>query len=119
MIFSIPARGLMGYRGELMTDTKGNGIMNHLFDGYAPYKGDIDQRNRGSLSGARTGRIHGTTGCLTRRSADGCSSAPGVSVYEGMVVGENAKERRHRGERMQVKSTCPTCARPDRMTRSG
>ncbi len=53
--FSIPARGLIGYRGEFMTDTKGNGIMNSIFDGYAPYKGDIQFRKQGSLIAFESG----------------------------------------------------------------
>ena len=53
--FSIPARGLIGYRGEFMTDTKGNGIINTSFDGYAPYKGDIQYRKQGSLIAFETG----------------------------------------------------------------
>ena len=55
--FSIPSRGLIGYRGEFLTDTKGNGIMNTAFDGYAPYKGDIQYRSQGSLIAFETGEV--------------------------------------------------------------
>ena len=88
--FSIPARGLMGYRSEFLTDTKGNGVMNHVFDGYAPYKGEITQRTRGSMVAHETGDTTGY-GLFNAQDRGRLFLGPGVPVYEGMVVGENAK----------------------------
>lgn len=88
--FSIPARGLMGYRSEFLTDTKGNGVMNHVFDGYAPYKGEITQRTRGSMVAHETGDTTGY-GLFNAQDRGRLFLGPGVPVYEGMIVGENAK----------------------------
>jgi GTP-binding protein len=90
LVFSIPSRGLMGYRSEFLTDTKGNGVLNHLFDGYAPYRGDIAERNRGSMVAHETGEstAYGLFGAQERGRM---FIGPGVAVYEGMIVGENAK----------------------------
>ena len=73
--FRIPARGLIGYRGEFLTDTKGNGIINTAFDGYAPYKGDITYRKQGSLIAFETGESV-TYGLFSARNAVCCSSVP-------------------------------------------
>ncbi len=70
--FRIPSRGLIGYRGDFMTDTKGNGIMNTAFDGYAPYKGDIQYRKQGSLIAFETGESV-TYGLYIARSVDSYS----------------------------------------------
>ncbi|MDD5602999.1 MAG: translational GTPase TypA [Eubacteriales bacterium] len=88
--FHIPARGLIGYRSEFLTDTRGNGIMNHIFFGYEPYKGDIPARSRGSLVAWETGEsiIYGLYNAQERGSL---FIGPGVRIYEGMVVGENSK----------------------------
>lgn len=88
--FRIPARGLMGYRSELLTDTKGYGIMNHLFDGYEPYKGDIIERTRGSIVAWETGETTGY-GLFNAQDRGRMFLGAGVQVYEGMVIGENAK----------------------------
>ena len=88
--FSIPARGLIGYRGEFMTDTKGNGIMNTSFDGYAPYKGDIQYRSQGSLIAFETGEAV-TYGLFNAQDRGTLFIGPGEKVYAGMVVGQNAK----------------------------
>ena len=88
--FKIPARGLIGYRSEFMTDTNGNGIMNQLFAGYEPYKGEIQTRERGSIIVHEAGKPRDTA-CLTHRSAAGCSSARVCRYMRGMVVGECAK----------------------------
>lgn len=88
--FSIPARGLMGYRSEFLTDTKGNGVMNHVFDGYAPYKGEINQRTRGSMVAHEAGETTGY-GLFNAQERGRLFLGPGVPVYEGMIVGENAK----------------------------
>ncbi len=85
--FSIPSRGLIGYRSEFMTDTNGNGIMNQIFDGYQPYKGDIQTRERGSIV------VHeqGTScayGLWNTQDRGTMFIGPGVEVYEGMIVGE-------------------------------
>ncbi len=90
MEFRIPARGLMGYRSEFLTDTNGNGIMNHVFDGYEPYKGDIPQRQQGSIIAFETGES--TTYWLFNTQDRGrLFIGPGVEVYEGMIVGVSPK----------------------------
>ncbi|QDW73416.1 translational GTPase TypA [Lachnospiraceae bacterium KGMB03038] len=88
--FSIPSRGLIGYRGEFLTDTKGNGIMNTAFDGYAPYKGDIQYRKQGSLIAFETGESV-TYGLYSAQERGTLFIGPGEKVYSGMVIGENAK----------------------------
>lgn len=88
--FRIPARGLMGYRSELLTDTNGNGIMNHIFDGYEPYKGDIATRTQGSLIAHETGTATGY-GLFAAQERGRLFIGPGVEVYEGMIVGSNPK----------------------------
>ncbi|MFR8545099.1 MAG: translational GTPase TypA [[Clostridium] scindens] len=86
----IPSRGLIGYRGEVLTDTKGNGIMNTAFDGYAPYKGDIQYRKQGSLIAFETGESV-TYGLYSAQERGVLFIGPGEKVYSGMVIGENAK----------------------------
>ena len=88
--FKIPARGLIGYRSEFMTDTNGNGIMNNLFAGYEPYKGDIQMRERGSIVAHETGETTGY-GLFNTQDRGRLFVGPGVPVYEGMIVGECAK----------------------------
>ena len=88
--FSIPSRGLIGYRGEFMTDTKGNGIMNTIFDGYAPYKGDLSYRKTGSLIAYESGESI-TYGLFSAQERGTLFIGPGVKVYSGMVVGQNPK----------------------------
>ncbi|MDR2713654.1 MAG: translational GTPase TypA [Clostridiales bacterium] len=90
LVFSIPARGLIGYRSELLNDTKGNGIINTIFDGYAPFKGEIPERPQGSLISFETGEAvpYGMYNAQER----GCLFvSPGTRVYAGMVVGRNAR----------------------------
>ena len=88
--FAIPSRGLIGYRGEFMTDTKGNGIMNTAFDGYAPFKGELSYRKTGSLIAYESGEsiTYGLFGAQERGSL---FIGPGVKVYSGMVIGQNPK----------------------------
>jgi len=88
--FSIPARGLIGYRGEFMTDTKGNGILNTIFDGYGPYKGDIAYRKQGSLIAFESGEAI-TYGLFNAQERGTLFIGPGEKVYSGMVVGQNGK----------------------------
>lgn len=88
--FSIPARGLIGYRGEFLTDTKGTGIINTLFDGYGPYKGDIQYRKTGSLIAYETGESI-TYGLYNAQERGILFIGAGVRVYAGMVVGQNPK----------------------------
>ncbi len=88
--FLIPARGLIGYRGEFLTDTKGNGIMNTAFEGYAPYKGDIQYRKSGSLIAFETGESV-TYGLFSAQERGILFIGPGEKVYSGMVIGQNAK----------------------------
>ncbi len=88
--FSIPARGLIGYRGQFMTDTKGNGILNTSFDGYAPYKGDIQYRKQGSLIAFETGESV-TYGLYSAQERGTLFIGAGEKVYAGMVIGQNGK----------------------------
>ena len=90
MEFRIPARGLIGYRSEFMTDTNGNGIMNHIFDGYEPFKGDIPQRNQGSLVSFETGVTTGY-GLFNAQDRGRMFVGPGKDVYEGMIIGVSPK----------------------------
>jgi GTP-binding protein len=85
--FRIPARGLIGFKNEFMTDTKGNGIMNHVFDMYEPYKGDILERTKGSLVVFETG-VSITYGLFNAQERGKLFIGPGVDVYEGMIAGE-------------------------------
>lgn len=88
--FLIPARGLIGYRSDFLTETRGNGIMNHIFAGYAEYKGEMNTRSRGSLVAFETGTAvaYGLHGAQERGAL---FITPGTEVYAGMIVGENAK----------------------------
>jgi len=88
--FKIPARGLIGYHSEFMTDTKGNGILNHVFYGYEPYKGDIQTRTRGSLIAWENGEST-TYGLYNAQERGTLFIGPGVRVYEGMIVGESSR----------------------------
>ncbi|QUO33532.1 translational GTPase TypA [Coprococcus sp. AF21-14LB] len=88
--FSIPSRGLIGYRGDFMTDTKGNGILNTIFDGYAPYKGDIQYRKQGSLIAFETGTAV-AYGLFSAQDRGTLFIGPGEKVYAGMVIGQNGK----------------------------
>ncbi len=87
----IPSRGLIGYRSEFLTDTNGNGIINQLFAGYEPYKGEIETRNRGSIVVHETGTTTGY-GLWNTQDRGRLFVGPGVDVYEGMIVGECAKD---------------------------
>lgn len=88
--FSIPARGLIGYRGEFLTDTKGTGIMNTVFDGYGPYKGDIQYRKTGSIISFETGESI-VYGLYNAQDRGVLFIGPGVRVYSGMVIGQCSK----------------------------
>ena len=88
--FSIPARGLIGYRGEFLTDTKGNGVMNSVFNGYGPYKGDIQYRKQGSLIAFEAGEAI-TYGLYNAQERGSLFIGPGEKVYAGMVVEQNEK----------------------------
>lgn len=88
--FLIPARGLLGYRSQFLTDTNGNGIMNHIFYGYEPFKGDIESRNTGSIVVHETGETT-SYGLFNTQSRGRLFIGPGEPVYEGMIVGENPK----------------------------
>lgn len=88
--FSIPSRGLIGYRGEFMTDTKGTGVLNTIFNGYEPYKGDIQYRKQGSLIAFESGESI-TYGLFNAQERGTLFIGPGVKVYAGMVVGQTGK----------------------------
>jgi GTP-binding protein len=89
--FRIPSRGLIGYRSQFLTDTKGSGILNHLFDGWEPWQGDIEHRATGALVADRPGRV--TAYAIEHLQPRGVLFAsPGDEVYEGMVVGEHARD---------------------------
>ena len=94
--FLIPARGLIGFRNEFMTDTKGNGIMNHIFESYEPYKGDIPERKRGSLVVFEDG-VAITYGLYNAQERGNLFISPGTEVYHGMIAGECS-----RGEDIEV-----------------
>ena len=88
--FSIPSRGLIGFRGEFMTDTKGNGIINTIFDGYEEYKGDIQYRKQGSIIAFEDGESI-TYGLYNAQERGTLFVGPGEQVYGGMIVGQNGK----------------------------
>ena len=88
--FSIPSRGLIGYRGEFLTDTKGNGILNTTFDDYGLYKGDIQYRKQGSLIAFESGESV-TYGLFSAQERGTLFIGPGEKVYSGMVIGQNGK----------------------------
>ncbi|SKA75972.1 GTP-binding protein [Clostridium sp. USBA 49] len=88
--FLIPSRGLIGFRNEFMTDTKGNGIMNHILNGYDKYKGDIPERTRGSIVAFETGEAV-TYGLYNAQERGTLFIGPGTEVYEGMIVGEYSR----------------------------
>ena len=90
LVFLIPAWGLIGYRGEFMTDTKGNGILNTAFEGYSPYKGDIQYRKTGSLIAFESGEAI-TYGLFNAQERGILFIGPGEKVYAGMVIGQNGK----------------------------
>ncbi|MGL4980812.1 MAG: translational GTPase TypA, partial [Fusobacteriaceae bacterium] len=89
--FKVPARGLIGYRGEFLTDTKGTGILNHSFCEYAPHRGEIPTRNKGALISLETGKTiaYALSGLQDRGTM---FHDPGVEVYAGMVIGEHNRE---------------------------
>ncbi|QLY81872.1 translational GTPase TypA [Clostridium intestinale] len=88
--FNIPARGLIGFRNEFLTDTKGNGIMNHVFHGYEPFKGEIPGRSRGSIVAFESGEAI-TYGLYNAQERGTLFIGAGVEVYEGMIVGESSR----------------------------
>ncbi|MDO4299108.1 MAG: translational GTPase TypA [Lachnospiraceae bacterium] len=88
--FSIPSRGLIGYRGDFLTDTKGNGILNTIFDGYGPYKGDLQYRSQGSLIAFESGESV-AYGLFNAQERGTMFIGPGEKVYSGMVIGQSAK----------------------------
>ncbi len=88
--FLVPARGLMGYRSELLTDTRGNGVMNHIFHEYEPYKGPIEERKTGSLVAHESGDTSGY-GLFNTQDRGKLFFGSGIPVYEGQIVGENAR----------------------------
>lgn len=88
--FKIPSRGLIGYRSEFLTDTKGNGIMNHIFHGFEPFKGEIPKRQRGSMVAWEDGEAV-TYGLYNAQERGTLFITPGTKVYEGMIVGENSR----------------------------
>ena len=88
--FAIPSRGLIGYRGEFMTDTKGNGILNTSFDGYGPFKGELNYRKQGSLIAFEAGESI-TYGLFNAQERGILFIGPGVKVYSGMIIGQSAK----------------------------
>ena len=88
--FKIPSRGLIGYRTEFLTDTKGNGVMSHMFEGYEPYKGEVLARTRGTIVAFEPGKSI-TYGLYNAQDKGDLFIGPGVEVYEGMIVGINSR----------------------------
>lgn len=91
MEFNVPARGLIGFRNQFLTDTKGNGVMNHVFAGYAAYKGEIPGRTRGSLLAFEPGETTGY-GIANAQERGVMFVVPGQKIYEGQIIGENTRE---------------------------
>ncbi len=89
--FKIPSRCIIGYRSEMLTDTRGYGVMSHVLVGYEEYKGDIPERNRGSIVAFEDGTST-TYGLFNAQERSTLFIGPGVKVYEGMIVGENSRE---------------------------
>ena len=89
--FSIPSRGLIGFRSQFMTDTKGAGIMNKLFDGYAPWFGPIPQRNSGAIVSDRNGKVT-TYACIGMVDRGELFLDVGTDVYDGMIIGERNRD---------------------------
>ena len=89
--YVLPVRGLIGYRGQLLTETRGTALLHQIGEGYGPWAGEVTHRTAGVLVSDRAGHVATPTACSTSRSAPSCSSAPGVEVYEGMIVGENSR----------------------------
>ena len=87
LIFDIPARGLMGYRSELLTDTRGNGVMSHIFKDYEPYTGEIAERTRGSLIASESGEAN-SYGLFNTQERGRLFVRPGDPIYQGQIVGE-------------------------------
>ena len=87
LVFDVPARGLMGFRSELLTETRGNGIMNHIFKDYEPYTGEIAERTRGSLIASETGEAN-SYGLFNTQERGRLFCRPGDPIYEGQIVGE-------------------------------
>ena len=90
MEWLVPARGLIGFRTEFLTETRGTGIAHHVFESYEPWFGELRTRTTGSLVADRAGTATASP-CSTCRSAARCSCEPGTEVYEGMIVGENSR----------------------------
>ncbi len=90
LLFKVPARGLIGYRSDLLTKTKGTGIINHIFDGYEPVRGESIRRSRGALVAYEAGEAM-AYGLFNAQDRGDLFIGAGVSVYEGMIVGENAR----------------------------
>ncbi|CAA7601939.1 Translation protein, beta-barrel domain [Acididesulfobacillus acetoxydans] len=90
--FKVPARGLIGFRNEFLTETRGEGMMSHVFHGYEPYKGEISGRNRGALIAFENGEAT-TYGLYQAQERGRIFIEPGIKVYEGMIVGENSREQ--------------------------
>ena len=90
--FSIPSRGLIGFRNEFLTSTKGTGILNTMFDGYAPYKGDFPYRKQGSLIAFEAGETV-TYGLFSAQERGTLFVGPGEKVYSGMVIGQMVRLR--------------------------
>jgi GTP-binding protein len=88
--YKIPARGLIGFRSDFLTDTRGNGIMNHVFHGYEPFKGEVRDRTRGSLIAWENGEAV-TYGLYNAQDRGVLFIGPGQQVYEGMIVGESSR----------------------------
>jgi GTP-binding protein len=90
--FRVPARGLIGFRSQFLTDTRGTGIMNHLFAGWEPWHGPIPSRSTGALVADRTG-VATAFAIANLQERGEIFVEPGTQVYEGMIIGENARQR--------------------------
>ena len=91
MEYLVPARGLIGFRTEFLTETRGTGLMHHVFEAYEPWAGELRTRPTGSLVADRSGLVTAYALVHPAGARHACSSAPGTEVYEGMIVGENSR----------------------------
>ena len=116
LVFHAPTRGLIGYQGEFLTDTRGTGVMSRLFHGYAPWKGPIEGRRNGVLiSNADGAAVAYALWNLEERGP--MFITPGTPVYEGMVIGAHTRGQRSRRSTRPRASSSPTSAPPRRTRR--
>ena len=118
LIFLVPSRGLIGFRTQFLTETRGTGIAHHVFEGYEPWAGAIRGRATGSLVADRSGAANAYA-MFNLQERGSLFVSPGTEVYEGMIVGENSRDRRHGREHHQGEARSPTSGSPPARNSSG